>query len=134
MVCRGKELLIRFTARAFRDLLSIYVFCKLLSVYVFSSFSFSFEGRIWDPIVSVPDHCLSFYFLSEEILCPTEIPNGNLSSSCGRRVGHSCDSFTCIHGYNAKAGVEAFNCTEAGSWDYDLSSLCVGMESFHSIP
>ena len=19
-------------------------------------------GRIWDPIVSVPDHCLSFYF------------------------------------------------------------------------
>ena len=24
---------------------------------------FSFEGRIWDLIVSVPDHCLSFYFL-----------------------------------------------------------------------
>ena len=22
----------------------------------------SFEGRIWDLIVSVPDHCLSFYF------------------------------------------------------------------------
>ena len=21
-----------------------------------------FEGRIWDLIVSVPDHCLSFYF------------------------------------------------------------------------
>ena len=24
-----------------------------------------FEGRIWDRIVSVADHCLSFYFASE---------------------------------------------------------------------
>ena len=45
----GKEL----TVRAFR---------KLLSIYVFSYFPFGFEGRIWDLIVSVPDHCLSFYF------------------------------------------------------------------------
>ena len=43
----------RFTASASR---------KLLSVYVFSDFPFGFEGRIWDLIVSVPDHCLSFYF------------------------------------------------------------------------
>ena len=49
----GKELFIRFTASAFR---------KLPSVYVFSYFPFGFEGRIWDLIVSVPDHCLSFYF------------------------------------------------------------------------
>ena len=35
---------------------------KLLSIYVFSYFSFGFEGRMWDLIVSVPDHCLSFYF------------------------------------------------------------------------
>ena len=34
---------------------------KLLSIYVFSYFPFGFEGRIWDLIVSVPDHCLSFY-------------------------------------------------------------------------
>ena len=47
----GKD--IRFTVRAFR---------KLLSIYVFSYFSFGFEGRMWDLIVSVPDHCLSFYF------------------------------------------------------------------------
>ena len=46
---------IRFTARAFR---------KLLSIYVFSYFPFGFEGRIWDQIVSVPDHCLSFYFIN----------------------------------------------------------------------
>ena len=50
----GKELLIRFTVRAF---------LKLLSIYVFSYFPFGFEGRMWDLIVSVPDHYLSFYFL-----------------------------------------------------------------------
>ena len=49
----GKELFIRFAVSAF---------CKLLSIYVFSYFPFGFEGRMWDLIVSVPDHCLSFYF------------------------------------------------------------------------
>ena len=28
---------------------------------------YGFEGRIWDLIVLVPDHCLSFYFLYEKI-------------------------------------------------------------------
>ena len=45
---------ILFAASAFR---------KLSSIYVFSYFPFGFEGRIWDLIVSVPDHCLSFYFV-----------------------------------------------------------------------
>ena len=49
----GKELFIRLTARVFR---------RLLSVYVLSYFSFGFEGRMLDLIVSVPDHCLSFYY------------------------------------------------------------------------
>ena len=49
----GKELFIRFAASAFR---------KLPSVYVLSYFPFGFDGRMWDLIVSVPDHCLSFYF------------------------------------------------------------------------
>ena len=53
--CLEKELFIRFTARAFR---------KLLSVYVFNYFPFGFQDRIWDLIVSVPDHCLSFYFVN----------------------------------------------------------------------
>ena len=48
-----KELFILFAASAFR---------KLSSIYVFSYFPFGFEGRIWDLIVSVLDHCLSFYF------------------------------------------------------------------------
>ena len=34
---------------------------------MFSYFPFGFEGRIWDLIVSVPDHCLSFYFVTETI-------------------------------------------------------------------
>ena len=55
----GKELFIRFTASAFR---------KLPSIYVFSYFPFGFEGRMWDLIVSVPDHCLSFYFSRFTIL------------------------------------------------------------------
>ena len=37
-------------------------FRKLLSIYVFSYFPFGFESRMWDLIVSVSDHCLSFYF------------------------------------------------------------------------
>ena len=49
----GKKLFTRFTTSAFR---------KLPSIYVFSYFPFGFEGRMWDLIVSVPDHCLSFYF------------------------------------------------------------------------
>ena len=49
----GKELFILLAASAFR---------KLSSIYVFSYFPFGFVGRMWDLIVSVPDHCLSFYF------------------------------------------------------------------------
>ena len=44
------------------------------SIYVFSYFPFGFEGRIWDLIVSVPDYCLSFYFVtlhSSETSCPS---------------------------------------------------------------
>ena len=37
-------------------------FVNCPSIYVFSYFPFGFEGRIWDLTVSVPDHCLSFYF------------------------------------------------------------------------
>ena len=42
--------------------------CKLSSIYVFCYFPFGFEGRIWDLIVSVPDHCLSFYFITREYI------------------------------------------------------------------
>ena len=45
---------------------SANAFCKLLSIYVFSCFPFGFEGRVWDLIVSVSDHCLSFYFAQSD--------------------------------------------------------------------
>ena len=64
--CLGKSysfglprgLFIRFTAS---------VFCKPLSIYVFSYFPFGFEGRIWDLIVSVPDDCYRFTLLQNMI-------------------------------------------------------------------
>ena len=39
-----------------------FVNCRQFMYLVISLFGF--EGRIWDLIVSVPDHCLSFYFNS----------------------------------------------------------------------
>ena len=38
-----------------------FVKCRQFMYLVISLFGF--EGRIWDLIVSVPDHCLSFYFI-----------------------------------------------------------------------
>ena len=42
-------------------------------LYVFSYFPFGFEGRIWNLIVSVPDHCLSFCFGSDSRLSTTRL-------------------------------------------------------------
>ena len=68
-----KELFIRFTARAFR---------KLLSFYVLSHFLFGFEGKMWDLIVSVPDHWLSFYYPGDrlELLPSLRTENQNYES------------------------------------------------------
>ena len=37
-----------------------FVNCRQFTYLAISLFVF--EGRMWDLIVSVPDHCLSFYF------------------------------------------------------------------------
>ena len=68
------ELFILFAASAFR---------KLSSIYVFSYFPIGFEGRIWDLIVSVPDHCLSFYFA-------IQIFNGSYDARVDVVFPHSC--------------------------------------------
>ena len=44
-----------------------FVNCRQFMYLVISLFGF--EGRIWDLIVSVPDHCLSFYFSKALLLC-----------------------------------------------------------------
>ena len=48
----------------------VSLFCFLLEVSLYSHenisyFPFGFEGRMWDLIVLVPDHCLSFYFTND---------------------------------------------------------------------
>ena len=50
----GGMLFVRFAAGAFGG---------LPSVCVFGCFPFVLGGRMWDLIVSVPDHCLFLYFL-----------------------------------------------------------------------
>ena len=35
--------------------------CQFMHLVIFP---FGFEGKMWDLIVSVPDHCISFYFTS----------------------------------------------------------------------
>ena len=50
----GKEQLIRF---------SVHVFLECLSVCVYASFSFGFEDGMWDLIVLILEHFLSFYIV-----------------------------------------------------------------------
>ena len=44
-----------------------------VNCYVFSYFPFGFEGRMWDLIVSVPDHCLSFYLGENQLQNQTRV-------------------------------------------------------------
>ena len=50
-----KKTFVQFILRVFRE---------RLSVCVCAAFRFGFEGGMWDLLVLVPDHCLSFYFSS----------------------------------------------------------------------
>ena len=68
----GKELFIRFTVRAFR---------KLLSIYVFGYVPFGFKGRIWDLIVCLfsCDLCIfkplfipQLYFIAHQKISPED--------------------------------------------------------------
>ena len=51
-----------------------FVNCRQFMYLVTSLFGF--EGRIWDLIVSVPDHYLSFYFLYTNMLMGLQQMNG----------------------------------------------------------
>ena len=45
---------------------SVYCVCLLLAFVNFCicpSVPFGIEGRVWDVIVLIPDHCLSIYFV-----------------------------------------------------------------------
>ena len=51
--CLGKDLFFGFFCMSF---------INILSICVFTSFTFGLEGEIWDLLVIIPDHWLSFYF------------------------------------------------------------------------
>ena len=38
--------------------------CHIVVIDEIMMYPIEIEGRMWDLIVSVPDHCLSFYFVS----------------------------------------------------------------------
>ena len=52
-----KKLFIRF---------AVHVFRERLSICVYASFPFAFEGGMMDLIILVPVHCLSVYFSHSE--------------------------------------------------------------------
>ena len=47
-----------------------FFFFFFFFLFVCASFSFCFEGRMWDLIVLIPDHCLSIYFLKNDLENP----------------------------------------------------------------
>ena len=57
-------------------------FRKQLSVYVFSYLPFGYKGRLWDLIVSVPDHCLSFYLDLDACKCAIFFSAIAIAGSC----------------------------------------------------
>ena len=44
----------------------MHIFRECLSIYVCASFPFGFAGEMWDLIVLIPVHGLSFNFLGNE--------------------------------------------------------------------
>ena len=53
MTCLGKSCSFGLPCVSFVN------YCQFIRVF---SYFPGFEGKMWDLIVSVPDHCLSFYF------------------------------------------------------------------------
>ena len=48
------------------------------------------------------------------------------------KVGETCDSFTCDRRYERNPEINSLNCTESGQWNYNLSTLCIGVNQFLS--
>ena len=61
-----------------------FVNCRQFMYLVISLFGF--EGRIWDLIVSVPDHCLSFYYTCKRLAGFLQCNSGQFKEA----EGHNC--------------------------------------------
>ena len=107
----GKELFILFAASAFR---------KLSSIYVFSYFPFGFEGRIWDLIVSVPDHCLSFYFLHYKSTGKKNPAQEGITRKWIIRSGPNLNTFELLCLSSLPAGLTKIQSMTEKSWRHNL--------------
>ena len=63
----GKKIYIPVTAYVLRERLSMCV-RACVRVCVRASFPFGFEGGMWDLILLVLDHYLSYYFLHQSVV------------------------------------------------------------------
>ena len=61
-------------------------------------------------------------------MCPLEILNGQLSTSCLRYVNEKCN-FTCLDGYTSRNGTDELQCGQLGYWNENTSILCEGRYS-----
>lgn len=65
-------------------------------------------------------------FIISETLCEKNFITGAVAVACGNKVGDSCENITCNYGFHEAENVDQYNCTEDGSWNYNLTSLCTG--------
>jgi len=56
--------------------------------------------------------------------CPSTVSNGNIASTCSRRVDVSC-SYICSEGYLADRMKTNLKCQPDGTWD--KTDVCKGM-------
>ena len=120
--CLGKSCSFGFPPSAFR---------KLPSIYVCSYFPFGFEGRMWNLIVSVPDHCLSFYFLCQEyqlrILNGMTLGDLNGKLTCFKWNGSSTVGYGIVH-KDLRNKIECFKVSELVGHISDHCSIYFGFK------
>ncbi|KAL8598850.1 hypothetical protein ACOMHN_015429 [Nucella lapillus] len=56
--------------------------------------------------------------------CASQIPNGQLSTTCDRFPGESCD-YTCQSGFSTNPSHLSISCTSSGQWNPSTDSLCL---------
>ena len=67
-------------------------------------------------------------FITSEIQCPTEIPNGHIASSCARVFNDRCH-FYCDDGFMKSPAITFLTCNGTAQWDWGLresKTLCLG--------
>ena len=56
--------------------------------------------------------------ISTEIICPKEIPNGEISDSCSRKYKSSCRDYQCNEGYVALSAGPFLTCNSWAQWEW----------------